>query len=72
MTSENVLSTVAFKLSRRKIDDTLKLLHTILFGRRGKVISFCLLFICSCYVIVFLTLSLVIDIEDAEHKYKLG
>jgi len=28
---------VAFKLSRRKTDDTFKLLHTILFGRRGKV-----------------------------------
>ncbi|KAI8553007.1 hypothetical protein RHMOL_Rhmol06G0311800 [Rhododendron molle] len=27
---------VAFKLSKRKTDDTLKLLHTILFGRRGK------------------------------------
>ncbi|KAE9614738.1 hypothetical protein Lalb_Chr04g0247871 [Lupinus albus] len=30
---------VAFKLARRKIDDTLKLLHTILFGRRGKAIQ---------------------------------
>ncbi|KAF8031711.1 hypothetical protein BT93_D0817 [Corymbia citriodora subsp. variegata] len=27
---------VAFKLSRRKTDDTFKLLHNILFGRRGK------------------------------------
>ncbi|CAI8587020.1 unnamed protein product [Vicia faba] len=27
---------VAFKLSRRKVDDTLKFLHTILFCRRGK------------------------------------
>ncbi|XP_058218909.1 DEK domain-containing chromatin-associated protein 3-like [Rhododendron vialii] len=27
---------VAFKLSKRKTDETLKLLHTILFGRRGK------------------------------------
>ncbi|CAI9755025.1 unnamed protein product [Fraxinus pennsylvanica] len=27
---------VAYKLSRRKSDDTSKLLHTILFGRRGK------------------------------------
>ncbi|CAA3004435.1 DNA ligase 1-like isoform X1, partial [Olea europaea subsp. europaea] len=27
---------VAYKLSRRKTDDTFKLLHTILFGRRGK------------------------------------
>ncbi|XP_044498592.1 protein DEK [Mangifera indica] len=27
---------VAFKLSRRKTDDTFRLLHTILFGRRGK------------------------------------
>jgi protein DEK len=38
MIPENVFSTVAFKLSRRKADDTFKLLHTILFGRRGKVI----------------------------------
>ncbi|CAL0317434.1 unnamed protein product [Lupinus luteus] len=30
---------VTFKLSRRKTDDTLKLLHTILFGRRGKAIQ---------------------------------
>ncbi|KAG6790250.1 hypothetical protein POTOM_006398 [Populus tomentosa] len=30
---------VAFKLSRRKIDDTFKLLHTILFGRRGKALQ---------------------------------
>ncbi|CAL0315924.1 unnamed protein product [Lupinus luteus] len=30
---------VAFKLSRRKTDDTLKLLHTVLFGRRGKAIQ---------------------------------
>ncbi|KAG8636944.1 ABC transporter F family member 4 isoform X2 [Manihot esculenta] len=29
---------VAFKLSRRKTDDTFKLLHSILFGRRGKAI----------------------------------
>ncbi|KAK6149406.1 hypothetical protein DH2020_016931 [Rehmannia glutinosa] len=27
---------VAYKLSRKKSDDTFKLLHTILFGRRGK------------------------------------
>ncbi|KAE8675232.1 DEK domain-containing chromatin associated protein isoform 2 [Hibiscus syriacus] len=27
---------VAFKLSRRKTDDTFRLLHTVLFGRRGK------------------------------------
>ncbi|THG21565.1 DNA ligase 1 isoform X2 [Camellia sinensis] len=27
---------VSYKLSKRKTDDTLKLLHTILFGRRGK------------------------------------
>ncbi|XP_059591308.1 DEK domain-containing chromatin-associated protein 4 isoform X1 [Vitis vinifera] len=27
---------VAYKLSKRKSDDTFKLLHTILFGRRGK------------------------------------
>ncbi|XVF70883.1 hypothetical protein PTKIN_Ptkin11bG0198100 [Pterospermum kingtungense] len=27
---------VAFKLTRRKTDDTFRLLHTILFGRRGK------------------------------------
>ncbi|KAI9186514.1 hypothetical protein LWI28_018025 [Acer negundo] len=27
---------VAFKLSRRKTDDTFRLLHSILFGRRGK------------------------------------
>uniref|UniRef100_A0A5B7A544 DEK-C domain-containing protein n=1 Tax=Davidia involucrata TaxID=16924 RepID=A0A5B7A544_DAVIN len=27
---------VAYKLARRKTDDTFKLLHTILFGRRGK------------------------------------
>lgn len=27
---------VAYKLSRRKSDDTFKLLHTILYGRRGK------------------------------------
>lgn len=27
---------VAFKLSRKRTDDTFKLLHTILFGRRGK------------------------------------
>jgi hypothetical protein len=31
-------ASVSFKLSRRKTDDTFKLLHTILFGRRGKVI----------------------------------
>ncbi|KAF5728464.1 hypothetical protein HS088_TW21G00611 [Tripterygium wilfordii] len=30
---------VAFKLSRRKIDDTFKLLHSILFARRGKVVQ---------------------------------
>ncbi|GKV44597.1 hypothetical protein SLEP1_g51761 [Rubroshorea leprosula] len=30
---------VAFKLSRRKSDDTFRLLHTILFGRRGKAIQ---------------------------------
>ncbi|KAI5571212.1 hypothetical protein POPTR_011G093200v4 [Populus trichocarpa] len=30
---------VAFKLSRRKADDTFKLLHTILFGRRGKALQ---------------------------------
>ncbi|KAG5017628.1 hypothetical protein JHK85_023764 [Glycine max] len=30
---------VAFKLSRRKTDDTFKLLHTILFGRRGKAVE---------------------------------
>ncbi|XP_061346734.1 DEK domain-containing chromatin-associated protein 4-like [Gastrolobium bilobum] len=30
---------VAFKLSRRKTDDTLKLLHTVLFGRRGKAVQ---------------------------------
>ncbi|XP_019458956.1 PREDICTED: ABC transporter F family member 4-like, partial [Lupinus angustifolius] len=30
---------VTFKLSRRKTDDTLKLLHTVLFGRRGKAIQ---------------------------------
>ncbi|GKV19379.1 hypothetical protein SLEP1_g29648 [Rubroshorea leprosula] len=30
---------VAFKLSRRKSDDVFKLLHTILFGRRGKAIQ---------------------------------
>ncbi|XP_073268784.1 DEK domain-containing chromatin-associated protein 3 isoform X1 [Populus alba] len=36
---ENVFSTVAFKLSRRKADDTFKLLHTILFGRRGKALQ---------------------------------
>jgi hypothetical protein len=28
---------VAFKLSRRTVDDNLKLLHTILFNRRAKV-----------------------------------
>ncbi|KAA8527062.1 hypothetical protein F0562_008709 [Nyssa sinensis] len=28
---------VAYKLSRRKMDDTFKLLHAILFGRRGKI-----------------------------------
>lgn len=28
---------VAYKLSKRKTDDTLKMLHNILFGRRGKV-----------------------------------
>ncbi|KAL0407007.1 UNVERIFIED_CONTAM: hypothetical protein Slati_4014600 [Sesamum latifolium] len=27
---------VAYKLSRKKTDDTFKLLHTIIFGRRGK------------------------------------
>ncbi|KAK4363919.1 hypothetical protein RND71_015277 [Anisodus tanguticus] len=31
---------VAYKLSKRKTDDTLKLLHTILFGRRGKAAQF--------------------------------
>ncbi|XP_060199555.1 DEK domain-containing chromatin-associated protein 4-like isoform X2 [Lycium barbarum] len=31
---------VAYKLSKRKTDDTLKLLHTILFGRRGKAAEF--------------------------------
>uniref|UniRef100_A0A2P2LVT6 DEK C-terminal domain-containing protein n=1 Tax=Rhizophora mucronata TaxID=61149 RepID=A0A2P2LVT6_RHIMU len=30
---------VAFKLSRKKTDDTFKLLHSILFGRRGKAIQ---------------------------------
>ncbi|MDG2845209.1 hypothetical protein P7M70_24990, partial [Vibrio parahaemolyticus] len=30
---------VAFKLSRRKTEDTFKLLHTILFGRRGKAVE---------------------------------
>ncbi|KAJ8766543.1 hypothetical protein K2173_023790 [Erythroxylum novogranatense] len=30
---------VAFKLSRRKMDDTFKLLHSILFGRRGKAVQ---------------------------------
>ncbi|KAH8494133.1 hypothetical protein H0E87_020769 [Populus deltoides] len=39
MIPENVFSTVAFKLSRRKADDTFKLLHTILFGRRGKALQ---------------------------------
>lgn len=28
---------VVYKLSKRKTDDILKMLHTILFGRRGKV-----------------------------------
>ncbi|KAL5987917.1 hypothetical protein ACLOJK_035677 [Asimina triloba] len=28
---------IAYKLSRRKIDDTVKMLHSILFGRRGKI-----------------------------------
>ncbi|KAL3355703.1 hypothetical protein AABB24_016729 [Solanum stoloniferum] len=31
---------VAYKLSKRKTDDTLKLLHNILFGRRGKAAQF--------------------------------
>ncbi|PHU04075.1 hypothetical protein BC332_24897 [Capsicum chinense] len=31
---------VAYKLSKMKADDTLKLLHTILFGRRGKAAQF--------------------------------
>lgn len=31
---------VAFKISRKKNDDTLRLLHTILFGRRGKASQF--------------------------------
>uniref|UniRef100_A0A5B7A4L7 DEK-C domain-containing protein n=2 Tax=Davidia involucrata TaxID=16924 RepID=A0A5B7A4L7_DAVIN len=30
---------VAYKLARRKTDDTFKLLHTILFGRRGKALQ---------------------------------
>ncbi|XWS51744.1 hypothetical protein CRYUN_Cryun11dG0009800 [Craigia yunnanensis] len=30
---------VAFKLSRRKTDDTFRLLHTVLFGRRGKAVQ---------------------------------
>lgn len=30
--------TVAYKISRKKTEDILKLLHTILYGRRGKVI----------------------------------
>ncbi|OMP04236.1 hypothetical protein COLO4_09822 [Corchorus olitorius] len=30
---------VAFKLSRRKTEDTFRLLHTILFGRRGKAVQ---------------------------------
>ncbi|KAK3013182.1 hypothetical protein RJ639_007901 [Escallonia herrerae] len=30
---------VAYKLSKRKTDDTFKLLHTILFGRRGKALQ---------------------------------
>ncbi|MCD7456122.1 hypothetical protein HAX54_030697 [Datura stramonium] len=33
-------SDMAYKLSKRKTDDTLKLLHTILFGRRGKAAQF--------------------------------
>ncbi|TMX01857.1 hypothetical protein EJD97_023411 [Solanum chilense] len=31
---------VAYKLSKRKTDDTLKMLHNILFGRRGKAVQF--------------------------------
>ncbi|XP_059301049.1 DEK domain-containing chromatin-associated protein 4-like isoform X2 [Lycium ferocissimum] len=31
---------VAYKLSKRNTDDTLKLLHTIIFGRRGKAAQF--------------------------------
>ncbi|KZV36211.1 glutamic acid-rich protein [Dorcoceras hygrometricum] len=44
---------VAYKLSRKKSDDTFKLLHNILFGRRGKVMlrfyDFRLSFISPCF-----------------------
>ncbi|KAL3325471.1 hypothetical protein AABB24_036615 [Solanum stoloniferum] len=34
------IANVAYKLSKRNTDDTLKLLHNILFGRRGKAAQF--------------------------------
>lgn len=39
---------VAFKLSKRKADDNLQLLHTILFGKKAKVIKYSGLAISSC------------------------
>ena len=45
---------VAFKLSKRKADDNLQLLHTILFGKKAKVmkiyIFFSLQLFCCCNV----------------------
>lgn len=48
---------VAFKLSRKRTDDTFKLLHTILFGRRGKVIHILKTFVCKFLFIYFAFLS---------------
>lgn len=42
---------MAFKLSKRKADDNLQLLHTILFGKKAKVIQLFLILVwlfCSC------------------------
>lgn len=44
---------VAFKLSKRKADANLHLLHTILFGKKAKVL-FKLFFLLFHYVILFL------------------
>lgn len=48
---------VAYNLSRKKTEDAFKLLHKVLFGRRGKVEQFELLSIVFCFSCFHITLK---------------
>jgi len=54
-----LLTAVVFKLSKRKVDDNLQVLHTILFGRKSNVkpLNDSPLF-CVCAQVAYITFSL--------------